>query len=117
MNKIINNTVALSFLATIFTGIPTNVLAHSVCGLKSEVASFRTSTYLITVCPGEASYQMILMFPDGTGYQKIPTQRQGNRFNGSDGKHNYIIDRQTFIIGTDGEPPIRQAVTRARFSP
>lgn len=117
MKKIISNTVILGFLASVFTAIPDkSVMAHSVCGLRNEVASFRTSTYLITICPGEASLQMVLTFPDGTGYQILPAERDGNRFRGSsDGKRNYIVDRQTLIIGTDGEPPVRQKVTRARF--
>ena len=118
LNKIVRNTAMLCLLLGSFNIASTrSALGHSVCGLRNTVASFRTAKRLITICPGEASYQMILTFPDGTGYQKIPVERRGKRFNGSDGRHNYVIDKQTFVIGTDGKPPIRQAVTQSRFSP
>lgn len=88
--------------------------AHSVCGLKAEEASFRTQSYLITICPGEASFQMIVTYPDGTGYKRIPVQQEGDQFRGSDEQHNYIIDSRQLIIGTDGEDPIRERVTQFR---
>ena len=88
--------------------------AYSVCGIKGEEASFKTQTYLVTICLGEASYQMIITYPDGTGYKKIPVQREGAKFRGTDGQHNYIIDQQTFVIGTDGEPPIRERVIESQ---
>jgi len=84
--------------------------AFSVCGLSREEASFKTESRLVTICIGEASFQMIITFHDGTGYQKIPVDREGDLFRGTDGTHNYIIDGTTFVIGTDGEPPIRERV-------
>jgi hypothetical protein len=58
----------------------------SVCGLSREYAFFKTKNYLITICVGEASFQMIKLFHDGTGYQRIPVQKEGNKFIGSDRK-------------------------------
>lgn len=91
---------------------PTN--AYSVCGLKAEEASFKTNSYLITICLGEASYQMIMTYHDGTGYKRIPVQQEGNKFRGSDDQHNYIIDSRQLIIGTDGEDPIREQVIESK---
>jgi hypothetical protein len=88
--------------------------AHSVCGLKPEEASFRTQSYLITICLGEASFQMILTYHDGTGYKRIPVQQEGDKFRGSDGQHNYIIDSRNLVIGTDGKDPIRERVTQSK---
>lgn len=90
------------------------VNAHSVCGLKAEEASFRTKSYLITICLGEASYQMVITYHDGTGYKRIPVQKEGNKFRGSDEQHNYIIDSRQLIIGTDGKDPIREQVIRSK---
>ncbi|WP_144052148.1 hypothetical protein [Gloeocapsa sp. PCC 73106] len=90
------------------------VEAFSVCGLSPEEASFKTENRLVTICLGEASLQMVITFHDGTGYQIIPVQREGNLFRGTDGAQNFIIDENTFVIGTDGEPPIRERVTEHR---
>jgi len=84
--------------------------AFSVCGLREPEASFKTESRLITICIGEASFQMVITFHDGTGYQIIPVDQEGTMFRGTDGRHNYIIDQNTFVIGTDGEPPIRERV-------
>jgi hypothetical protein len=89
-------------------------IAYSVCGTKREAAAFKTKSYLITICPGEASFQLILTYHNGTGYKRIPVQKEGNKYRGSDGKNNYIIDRNQLIIGTDGEDPIREAVIEAK---
>ncbi|WP_013334377.1 hypothetical protein [Gloeothece verrucosa] len=101
---------------TMILGLNANlkVEAHSVCGLKKETAAFKTKSYLVTICPGEASFQLILTYHDGTGYKRIPVQQEGRRFRGSDGKNNYIIDRQVFVIGTDGKQPIREVVLESR---
>jgi len=90
------------------------VKAYSVCGLKKEAASFQTKSYLITICPGEASYQMIIIYPDGTGYKRIPVQKEDNKFKGSDEQHNYIIDNKKLIIGTDGQDPVKEKVIKFR---
>jgi hypothetical protein len=84
--------------------------AFSVCGLREPEATFKTESRLITICIGEASFQMVITFHDGTGYQIIPVDQEGNLFRGTDGTHNYIIDENTFVLGTDGEPPIRERV-------
>lgn len=105
--------LSLAIAIPFFTGYGTKASAFSVCGTRKERATFKTKSYLITICPGEASYQLILTFHDGTGYQRIPVQQEGRKFRGSDGKHNYIIDRQQFIIGTDGEQPIRESVIQS----
>ncbi len=87
--------------------------AYSVCGLKSPEASFKTENRLVTICPGEASFQMVITFHDGTGYEIFPvTERNGNQFRATsgDGVRNLIIDAQTLVIGTDGEMPIRERV-------
>ncbi len=88
--------------------------AYSVCGLRTQIASFKTNSYLITICPGEASFQLILTYHDGTGYTKIPVEQDGKRYRGSDGKRNYIIDPQQFVIGIDGEQPFRESVIESR---
>lgn len=86
--------------------------AFSVCGLREAEASFKTESRLVTICPGEASFQMVITFHDGTGYEIFPViERDGNTFRAtSDGIRNFIIDDTTFIIGTDGEIPIREKV-------
>jgi hypothetical protein len=86
----------------------------SVCGLTREYAFFKTKNYLITICVGEASFQMIKLFHDGTGYQRIPVQKEGNKFIGSDDKHNYILDSRQLLIGTDGEPPVIERVIQRK---
>ena len=86
----------------------------SVCGLSREYAFFKTKNYLITICVGEASFQMIKLFHDGTGYQRIPVQKEGNKFIGSDDKHNYILDSRQLLIGTDGEPPVIEKVIQRK---
>lgn len=88
--------------------------AYGVCGLEAEAASFRTKSYLITICLGEASYQMAITYPDGTGYKLIPVQKEGNKFRGADEQHNYMIDSRQLIIGTDGENPIREQVIESK---
>ncbi|MEB3310487.1 MAG: hypothetical protein VKJ02_09655 [Snowella sp.] len=90
-------------------------IAHSVCGLQPAYALFRTKSYLVTICLGEATFQLIMTYLDGTGYRKVPVEKEGQRFRGSDGKNNFIIDSRHFIIGTDGEPPIREAVIQSNF--
>ncbi|WP_201782675.1 hypothetical protein [Calothrix sp. 336/3] len=89
---------------------PLEVKADSVCGEKTPEAKFRTSKHLVTICPGEASFQMIITYRDGSGYIRVPATRQGNKFSGSNNEHNYIVDPRTFIIGTDGKEPIRENV-------
>jgi len=88
--------------------------AFSVCGLSREHASFKTKSYLITICSGEASLQMVKTFWDGTGYQRIPVQREGRLFRGSDDRHNYILDSRQLLIGTDGEKPVIEKVIQRR---
>ncbi|TVQ41784.1 MAG: hypothetical protein EA365_16840 [Gloeocapsa sp. DLM2.Bin57] len=87
--------------------------AFSVCGLRPPEASFKTESRLVTICIGEASFQMVITFHDGTGYEIFPViEREGNTFRASsqDGIRNFIIDDSTFVIGTDGEMPIREKV-------
>jgi hypothetical protein len=117
MNKFSQVTAIILFLAMainveINSQLP--AIAYSVCGTKREAATFKTKSYLITICPGEASFQLILTYHDGTGYKRIPVQKEGNKYRGSDGKNNYIIDQNQLIIGTDGEDPIREAVIEAK---
>jgi hypothetical protein len=88
--------------------------SSSVCGLTREYAFFKTKNYLITICVGEASFQMIKLFHDGTGYQRIPVQKEGNKFRGSDDKHNYILDSKQLLIGTDGKPPVIEKVIQRK---
>lgn len=88
--------------------------AFSVCGLSREHASFKTKSYLITICSGEASLQMVKTFWDGTGYQRIPVQKEGRLFRGSDDRHNYILDSRQLLIGTDGEKPVIEKVIQRR---
>ena len=99
-------------------GLPINVMApataFSVCGLETPQATFKTTGRLVTICRGEASFQMIMTFYDGTGYQRIPVEREKDLFRGTDGKHNYIINKRELIIGTDGQPPQRERVLQAR---
>ena len=95
-------------------GVPSASLAFSVCGLEQPQATFKTTKRLISICRGEASFQMVITFYDGTGYQRIPVQREKNQFRGTDGQHNYIVNNREFIIGTDGEPPQREKVLQSR---
>lgn len=88
--------------------------AFSVCGLEKPEATFKTTGRLVTICRGEASFQMIMTFYDGTGYQRIPVEREKDLFRGTDGRHNYIINKRELIIGTDGKPPQRERVLQAR---
>ncbi len=88
--------------------------SYGVCGLEAEVASFRTKSYLRTICLGEASYQMAITYLDGTGYKLIPVQKEGNKFSGTDGQHDYIIDSRELIVGIDGENPIREQVIESQ---
>jgi len=100
----------LLFTLPLLSTQPVN--AYSVCGLKREEASFKTKSYLITICPGEASYQMIITYPDGTGYKRISAQKEGNKYRGSTQDHNYIIDPKQLIIGTDGQDPLKEKVVK-----
>ena len=86
----------------------------SVCGLTREYAFFKTKSFLITICVGEASFQMIKLFHDGTGYQRIPVQKEGKQFRGSDEQHNYILDSRQLLIGTDGKPPVIERVIQRK---
>lgn len=104
----------LTMAITIEVNSLSSAIAYSVCGITREAASFKTKNYLITICHGEASFQLILTYHDGTGYKRIPVQKEGSKYRGSDGKNNYIIDRNQLIIGTDGEPPIREAVIESK---
>ena len=106
--------LALGIATILPTTFPSKAIAYSVCGLRPEAAAFKTKSYLITICLGEASYQLILMYHDGTGYKRVPVQREGSKFRGTDGQQNYIIDRQQFVIGTDGKEPIRERVLTSR---
>jgi|GEM_PF-1491347 len=108
-------TATLLSAAALFTAIPLKQsTAFSVCGLQQPEANFKTNSYLITICRGEATYQMIITFHDGTGYQRIPVEREGSLFRGSDGQHNYIVDSSRFVIGTDGEQPITEQVIESK---
>jgi hypothetical protein len=102
--------LSLAIATTLLTDRNTKAIAYSVCGTKREMASFKTESYLITICPGEASLQLILTYHDGTGYKRIPVQEEGQKYRGSDGNQNYIIDKKQLIIGTDGEEPVRESV-------
>jgi hypothetical protein len=104
----------LTIAITVEVNSPSSAIAHSVCGITREAASFKTKSYLITICPGEASFQLILTYHDGTGYKRIPVQKEGNKYRGSDGKNNYIVDRNQLIIGTDGEEPIREVIIESK---
>jgi hypothetical protein len=107
---------ALLSSVTLFGGInPQKADAFSVCGLREPEATFQTDSRLVAICIGEASYQMVIMFHDGTGYTRVPAERQDQGFRGIDPNNinNYLIDSQRFIIGTDGEPPIREAVIQS----
>lgn len=102
--------LSLGFLTSFIPDGNSRAWGYSVCGMKGEIASFKTRSYLITICPGEASLHLILMYHDGTGYKRIPVEESGDKFRGSDGKNNFIIDRRQLVIGTDGEVPIRESV-------
>ena len=113
--KAIITLLVMTSTAVLGTSFAQKVSAStSVCGLTREYAFFKTKNYLITICVGEASFQMIKLFHDGTGYQRIPVQKEGNKFIGSDDKHNYILDSRQLLIGTDGEPPVIERVTQRK---
>lgn len=114
-SRIIMKIGILLSTALIFTGfIAPEAFASGVCGKKAPEASFETTKHLVTICPGEASFQMIITYHDGSGYVRVPATSEGNKFRGSDDEHNYIIDSRKFIIGTDGEEPITENVTSSR---
>jgi hypothetical protein len=102
----------LSSLTVLGTVSPQKAEAYSVCGVQEPEATYKTESYLVTICLGEASYQMVLTFHDGTGYKRVPAERQGQGFRGTDlnNINNYLVDSQRFILGTDGEPPVREQV-------
>ena len=113
--KAIITLLVMTSTAVLGTSFAQKVSAStSVCGLSREYAFFKTKNYLITICVGEASFQMIKLFHDGTGYQRIPVQKEGNKFIGSDDKHNYILDSRQLLIGTDGEPPVIERVIQRK---
>ncbi|OKH38019.1 hypothetical protein NIES2101_36260 [Calothrix sp. HK-06] len=84
--------------------------AASVCGEQTPEAKFKTPKHLVTICPGEANFQMVITYYDGSGYTRVPATREGNKYSGTNGQRNYIIDSRKFIIGTDGEQPITENV-------
>jgi hypothetical protein len=106
--------IALGISVSVLLGRSSPVAAFSVCGLARPEATFKTTGRLVTICRGEASFQMIMTFYDGTGYQRIPVEREKGLFRGTDGTHNYIINKRELIIGTDGKPPQRERVLQAR---
>jgi len=113
--KAIITLLVMTSTAVLGTSFAQKVSAStSVCGLTREYAFFKTKNYLITIRVGEASFQMIKLFHDGTGYQRIPVQKEGNKFIGSDDKHNYILDSRQLLIGTDGEPPVIERVIQRK---
>ncbi|MDM9380615.1 hypothetical protein QUB80_07835 [Chlorogloeopsis sp. ULAP01] len=116
MNKIIKTTGIFCSTLLMVTGFVTpKAKAYGVCGLKTPEAQFKTAKHLVTICPGEASFQMIITYHDGSGYKRMAATRRGDRFSGSDAQHNYIIDSKRFIIGTDGKEPIRENVIQAQM--
>ncbi|MBR8830857.1 MAG: hypothetical protein N5P05_000219 [Chroococcopsis gigantea SAG 12.99] len=108
--------LGLALTIPLSLGMNDRASAFSVCGLRREEATFRTKSYLVTICRGEASFQLISTFHDGTGYRRVPVQQEGRKFRGSEGGNNFIIDRNTFVIGTDGKEPIREAVIQSKFN-
>ncbi len=108
--------LSLTFTTPLLGDINTKASAFSVCGLRREEATFRTKSYLVTICRGEASFQLIMTYHDGTGYRRVPVVQEGRKFRGSEGGNNFIIDRNTFVIGTDGKEPIRESVTQSKFN-
>lgn len=114
-NKILTLFSGISITTSLLWALPVQkAFAYSVCGLQAEEASFRTENHLITICSGEASYQMIMTYLDGTGYKRMPAEQRENSFSASDGQHNYIIDSSKLTIGTDGETPQREAVVESK---
>jgi len=118
-NSLFNKRIITFFVMVTTTILASNFSqkadAFSVCGLSREHASFKTKSYLITICSGEASLQMVKTFWDGTGYQRIPVEREGRKFRGSDDRHNYILDSKQLLIGTDGEKPVIEKVLQHKF--
>ncbi len=112
--KAIITLLVMTSTTVLGTNFSQKASAFSVCGLTREYASFKTKSYLITVCVGEASFQMIKMYHDGTGYQRITVQKEGKIFRGSDDQHNYILDSRQLLIGTDGEPPVIERVIQSK---
>jgi hypothetical protein len=112
--KAIITLLVMASTTVLTTSFSQRASAFSVCGLSREHASFKTKSYLITICSGEASLQMIKTFWDGTGYQRIPVQKEGRLFRGSDDRHNYILDSRQLLIGTDGEKPVIEKVIQRR---
>ncbi len=106
--------VGLGITLGIGLSFPVVASAFSVCGLQKPQATFKTTRRLITICRGEASFQMIMTYYDGTGYQIIPVQREKNLYRGTDGINNFIVNNREFIIGSDGEPPQRERVIQAK---
>lgn len=116
MNKILKTTFSLlSFLVILAGAITPEAKAYGVCGLEQEAASFKTTKRLVTICYGEASLQMVITYYNGTGYVKVSATREGDKFSGSNSQNNYIIDSKRFILGTDGEKPIRENVIEANM--
>ena len=108
--KTIITVLVMASTTVLATNLSQRADAFSVCGLSREHASFKTKSYLITICSGEASLQMVKIYHDGTGYQRIPVQKEGKKFRGSDDQHNYILDSKQLLIGTDGEQPVIEKV-------
>ena len=56
--KAIITLLVMTSTTVLGTNFSQKASAFSVCGLTREYASFKTKSYLITVCVGEASFQM-----------------------------------------------------------
>ena len=116
--KLLQSTIITAFCLPLMlidmTVLTPSANAYGVCGLRQQTASFRTKSYLITICPGEASNQMVITYLDGTGYKRIAVERRDAKYRGTNGRRNYIVDPQFFIIGIDGQQPIREPVLESR---
>jgi hypothetical protein len=109
MEEIMNLQISLvGTLLFLTTMLPAQ--AYSVCGLSKSQASFRTKNHLITICSGEASFQMIMTYIDGTGYEKIPVERSQNKYQGSWEDTDYKIDSKFLVIKSKREAPITEKV-------
>ncbi|MFM7191225.1 MAG: hypothetical protein ACKOX2_10460, partial [Microcystaceae cyanobacterium] len=54
--------IALSLNVAFPLSFTSPVTAFSVCGLEKPQATFKTTGRLVTICRGEASFQMIMTF-------------------------------------------------------
>jgi uncharacterized lipoprotein YbaY len=87
------------------------------CGRFQPESYYRTEFHYVNVCLSAATRFMVVTDNDGLSRERVPVDRQGDRYEGiSERGNTYTIDGRTLTISLKGLPPTREQVLQSKLA-